>query len=203
MNRGIYRLAWFQRPIGPWSEGDPAALPRRWFDRIPIFGWIGLRREAAIHGNGFWIRPLVIELSLGIGFALLYWWEMQRGLVPAWARNPAFRYPDEMILAEFFLQVLLISLMAVATFIDFDEKTIPDAITVNGTLLLLVLAAALPTSALPVVSVFLPPRMGGGVVEPLLLTSPNPWPGWLDSPRGLLLGMACLIGWCYALTPKL
>ena len=41
LNRGIYRLAWFARPIGPWSAAHEAALPRHWSDRIPIVGWIG------------------------------------------------------------------------------------------------------------------------------------------------------------------
>src|SRR3954470_23476916 len=76
VNRGIYRLAWFPRAIGPWSLPDPAVLPRRRFDRVPVFGWFGLRREATVHGAGFWIRPLAIELGLGLGFVFLYWWEM-------------------------------------------------------------------------------------------------------------------------------
>ena len=148
INRGVYRLAWFPRLIGPWSPPHSDAPPRRWFDRLPVVGWLGLRREAAIHGAGFWVRPMLIEIACGAGFAAMYWWELQRGLLP-----PALRgwvIFDEPIVAQYFSHIVLISLMAVATFIDFDEKTIPDEITVPGALLGLILAACLPLAALPI-----------------------------------------------------
>ena len=78
INRGIYRLAWYARAIGPWSKRHEEAPPRHWFDRVPIFGWLGLSREAGIHGRGYWVRPLLIELAVGIGFAALYWYEVQQ-----------------------------------------------------------------------------------------------------------------------------
>ncbi len=77
-NLAIYRLAWRPRPISPWSRPDPSAPPRRFWDRLPIFGWLGLRREAALHGAGFWVRPMLLELLAGIGLAWLYWWEVGR-----------------------------------------------------------------------------------------------------------------------------
>ena len=54
-NLAAYRLAWNKRPISPLSAPDPIAPPRHWFDRVPIFGWLGLWRETALHGRGFWI----------------------------------------------------------------------------------------------------------------------------------------------------
>ena len=79
-NLGTYRLAWHARPISPWSrpDPDPKTPPRHWTDRVPIFGWLGLRREASLHGAGFWIRPLLVELLAGFGLAWLYWWEIDR-----------------------------------------------------------------------------------------------------------------------------
>jgi hypothetical protein len=53
VNLAIYRLAWHPRPISPWSWPDPSAPPRRIWDRLPIVGWLGLRREASLHGAGF------------------------------------------------------------------------------------------------------------------------------------------------------
>ena len=67
VNWAIYRLAWNQRPISPWGPAPPEAPPRRWSDRLPVLGWLGLRREAALHGSGFWVRPCAIELAMGIG----------------------------------------------------------------------------------------------------------------------------------------
>ncbi len=151
LNRGIYRLAWNRRRIGPFSPPDPEAPPRRWFDRIPVLGWFGLRRESALHGKGFWIRPMLIELLTGAGFAALYWWEMSGSIIPTVAAPHVLTPPPDTILhAHVFAHLILISLMIVATFIDIDEKTIPDAITVPGMLIALLLATAIPTSLLPI-----------------------------------------------------
>ena len=29
---------------------------------MPIWGWLGLRRETNLHGRGYWVRPLVVEV---------------------------------------------------------------------------------------------------------------------------------------------
>jgi leader peptidase (prepilin peptidase) / N-methyltransferase len=196
LNRGVYRLAWSPRQIGPWSPPRPDAPPRRAADRIPVIGWFGLRRESPLHGAGFWIRPMLLELAVGGGFAWLYWWEVaQAGLYPV-----TVPHPDAWTLhAQYLVHVLLISLMTVATFIDFDEKTIPDAITLPGTLLLLGLAACFPVIALPVA---VPVPVGGQHIAPLLMTSPGPWSERLDGMHGLLIGLACLWGWALAVWPK-
>ena len=78
VNWAIYSLAWFPRPISPWSRPDPTAPPRRFADRLPIVGWFGLRRESFLHGQGFWLRPMLLEVFAGLGLAWLYWWEIGR-----------------------------------------------------------------------------------------------------------------------------
>lgn len=194
INRGIYRLAWHPRAIGPWSPPHPAAAPRGRFDRLPIVGWLFLRRESPVHGLGFWVRPLLIELFAAIGFAGLYWHEMHGRLLPQVAAAP-----DPVLLhAQFFAHLVLLSLMAVATFIDFDEQTIPDAITLPGAMLGLTILALLPAAALPVLQYEpLPPS-----VSHLRLVSPLDWPADYDGQRGLLIGLLCLAGWSLAVWPK-
>ncbi len=197
LNRAIYRLAWFSRPIGPWSAPHPQAPPRRLSDRIPILGWWGLRREAAIHGTGYWIRPLAIELLTGIGLALLYAWHVPAtGLLP-----DAVPPPDDrgMLYATYLAHALLICLMIAATFIDLDEQTIPDAITLPGTLFGLLLMAAWPAAALPIATTVGTRPVG---IEPLRLTSPHDWAGYLDGSAGLALGLAAFAAWCLAIWPK-
>ena len=58
---------------------------------MPIFGWQRLRREAAVRGRGFWIRPMLLEVATGALFAGLYLWEVQwsEALVLNFAVNKA------------------------------------------------------------------------------------------------------------------
>ena len=139
------------RPISPWSRPDPVGPAATFWDRLPIFGWLGLRREAGLHGAGFWVRPMLLELLAGIGLAWLYWWEVGRrrllppGIPPAFAPEWLSAAAPGVRLAH----TVLITLMLVASLIDADEKIIPDEITIPGTLVGLLLAAAWPWSLLP------------------------------------------------------
>jgi len=232
VNWAIYRLAWNRREISPWGPTPSAALPRKVVDRIPVLGWFGLRREHTLHGRVFWLRPLGVELLLGFGLAALYWWEVDRQGLIFWQVKEQLQWafggpvavaanvvPEGLTHATFFSHVLLIGLMAAASFIDIDEKIIPDEITVPGTLLGLLLAVLLPMSLLPHVDVrnappivgepvLLPPAAAGAsmFVEPVTLTAPNKWPASLGGAprwRSLVLGQACWWLWCFALTPRI
>jgi prepilin signal peptidase PulO-like enzyme (type II secretory pathway) len=199
VNLAIYRLAWFPRSISPWSRPGPSAPPRRLTDRLPIVGWWGLRRETELHGAGFWIRPMLIELLMGAGLAALYWWEIQAaGLLPPGLAQPLWPELLRVLHFEFAAHGILIALMATASMIDVDEKIIPDSITIPGTLIGLLLAAAWPSSLLPDI---VPP----GQLIFLHLASPHDWPTWLDGfpCRGsLVLGLTCWWMWCLALLPR-
>jgi prepilin signal peptidase PulO-like enzyme (type II secretory pathway) len=142
------------------------------------------------------VRPLLIELFTATGFAVLYWWEVhQAGLMPD-------RVPHVglwTLHAQYTSHVILISLMIVATFIDFDEKTIPDAITVPGTLAGLVLMAAWPQAAPPIAVLAVPVGFELGRLQ---LTSPAEWPQWLNELNGLWVGIFCFLAWCFAIWPK-
>ena len=214
-NLGTYRLAWNSRPISPWSRPDPKLKTpaRRWTDRVPIFGWLGMRREASLHGAGFWIRPLLVELLFGFGLAWLYWWEIgQLGLLPASMPRAVPAEWMNVLHVQFAVHALLVWLMLVASLIDADEKTIPDAITVSGTLLGLLLAAVFPLSLLPDMSSwtsldFVARRHFWQAVSqdiwPLMtITAPNEMSDWLRGfPRGgsLALGLGCWWLWCFGL----
>ncbi len=192
INWAIYSLAWFARPISPWGPVPPRSSHRSLADRVPVWGWWLLRRETPIHGTLFWVRPLLIELSFAAGIAALYWWEVEQlGLAviptPAWTLH-----------WQWFAHSILIALLTAATFIDFDEKTIPDAITLPGTLLALALAALVPQSHLPIA---VPNAVGGLATGNLLSTSPNPFPAWLHSWQGPALGTLIALVWCAALVP--
>jgi prepilin signal peptidase PulO-like enzyme (type II secretory pathway) len=195
LNRGIYRLAWHARSIGPWSAPLPGAPPRRGVDRVPILGWLFLGRESALHGRWFWLRPLLIELALGVGLAWLYHYEIVRAaLCP-----PGVAADSVTLHAQYLSHVALLALMVVATFIDFDEQMIPDAITVPGTLLGLALAALLPMSR-PLVLLAEDP-IWERCAAPLHLAVPSSWPAWLDGLSGLACGLLASVGWWLSVLP--
>ncbi|MBA3484926.1 MAG: prepilin peptidase [Pirellulales bacterium] len=227
VNWAAYALAWNQRPVSPWSAAHPSAPARRASDRVPFWGWFGLRRESAVHGRGFWIRPLAVELVMAAGWAALYWWEVdQQGLVArqfeSFLQNANLSAPTWTTVATFASHALLVTLMAAASLIDIDEKTIPDGITTPGTLLALVLATVCPMSLLPHVALrqaapvagveILPAAPGPQAdpvalyVEPLSLTAPNAWPAALGgSPNwlSLAIGLTCFAIWIFALTHRI
>ena len=49
----------------------------------------------------------------------------------------------------FFAHAILVVLMVAATFIDFDEQTIPDVITIPGTLIALIIASSTVFAFMP------------------------------------------------------
>lgn len=203
-NAAIYRLAWHWRPIDPWFAPAPEAPPRRWWDRIPILGWWGLRREAPLHGKGFWIRPMAVELFFGLALAGLYLWEIgHMALVHPLAPPGVGQANLHRLHAAFLAHAVILWLIVTTSLIDIDEKTIPDALTVPGTLVGLGLSAALPFSLLPV-----PWRAWGphGVQQIdfgfLTVVSPHVWQGWvhdLGQAWLLAIGLACWWLWCVAL----
>ncbi len=193
----IYSWCYFPRPISPFALPHPESPPRQSWDRVPVLGWFGLRRERYVHGRWFWLRPLLIELALAIAIPMLYWFETQAGgLLPE-----AFRVPQTIQLAEpwmtrlFAVHAVLLVLMTAATFIDFDEQTIPDIITVPGTIL------ALLSGAVSIFG-FLPAGVDQGLT-PTTFSLPflPPDPKWF-TPTGLITGLAIWSGWCFAIADR-
>jgi leader peptidase (prepilin peptidase) / N-methyltransferase len=226
VNWAAYSLAWNSRPVSPWSAAHPKAPARRAADRVPLWGWLGLRRESVVHGRGFWIRPIAVELMMAAAWAALYWWEVdQQGPVArqfdSILQGANLVAPTWITVATFVSHALLVTLMAAATLIDIDEKTIPDGITTPGTLLALILATVCPMSLLPHVALRqgapiagvaiplpagVPAEAGALYVEPLSLTAPNGWPPALEgAPRwlSLAIGLTCFVTWIFALTHRI
>lgn len=200
VNWAIYSLAWFARPISPWSRPHAQAPPRQWSDRLPVIGWMGLARESELHGRLFWVRPALLEVALAAGLAALYWWEVEQLAImprPAPPMLPALL--KELAHWQFLSHAVLIVLMTAATFIDFDEKTIPDSITIPGTLLGLALAASLPQSLLPVLIPL--PSGGGTMIGPLLFRAPDDFPAWAHTWQGPAVATLGIFAWCAALVP--
>jgi leader peptidase (prepilin peptidase) / N-methyltransferase len=205
INFAIYHFAYFTRPISPWQrkpktyerEGkafesiQPNALAK-----LPVIGWLTRSNERAEFGNWFWIRPLLIEIVTPIALVFLYRFVMSEGLVPAGGPTIA----DTTLTKSFVCISVLFALLTIATFIDFDERMIPDWVTVPGTLFALVGSSLCQDwrlrellQAIPAVTDEVQPN------SPWLVFSAS----WIQgSGTGLALALAFWWGWCFALLDR-
>jgi prepilin signal peptidase PulO-like enzyme (type II secretory pathway) len=156
---------------------------------------------------------MLIELGFGLSLASLYWWEVEQwGLFPELmtmrpGQAVSLLAPLTLTMThqQFAVHVILLALMLVATFIDIDEKMIPDSVTDLGALAGLALAAAMPWSLLPA-AVYVPMAGFAGPnviqVEFLHVAAPLAWPAELSGVVGVVLGLICFWAWCFALLPR-
>lgn len=201
VNWAVFGLAWNRRPHSPWAADHPRDAAASWLDRLPLVGWLRLRRKASQLGRGFWVRPLLVELLTAGLLVGLYLWHVDRaGIVPLWpegavpgaALGPALH-------GWFAFHGLLLVLMLAASWIDIDEQTIPDAITIPGTLAALAAVAIWPWLLLPA------GFAGQGWLTTVDAVYPEPWPAVLAAapePRGLALALAIYLAWWAALLPR-
>jgi leader peptidase (prepilin peptidase)/N-methyltransferase len=196
LNHAIYGWAFLRPAIGPWQKPHEKAPPRSALDYVPIIGWFGLRREDAIHGRGHWIRPLVIEILWPAALAWLYWATMKGELFP----QVFILANDPILLVQFLSHAVFFSLMLIATFIDFDEQTIPDQVTVPGALLGILFAAFSPDSMLQMTNIKVALAKQHTLVH---FASPQDFPNAMSGLQGLLIGLACFFVWCISVLPLL
>ena len=195
INWAIYAWAYFLiRPISPWMKPAEEESARQRQDYFPIIGWPGRARDKKVYGRGFWVRPMLIEIVWMIGLPWFYFWLAGGGLVgqavvPSWWQAETW----------FWLYSIFLGLMTIGTFIDFDEKMIPDAVTIPGTIVALIVAAIAPWSRLP-------EFLAGGLAGPALRSVPHDYPiqGVPADPtwQQLLVVLAILVVWIWALLPK-
>ncbi len=191
INWAIITQAYKPRAIGPWSP-VPARMPARTFaDWLPIVGWWRLRREESIHGERYWLRPFLIELTFPLAMLALYRWEVMGGTLFV-ARLATNLQPE--LHGQFLGHFVLITAMMVATFIDFDEHLIPDSVTLPGTVLGLIGSVVLPGWFL-----FIPAGMSA---TELHANSSGSWPTWLDGQTGLVLAILIISLYCFGLLDR-
>lgn len=164
--------------------------------------WNGKKRKLFLLG-----RPLLVGIGFGL-FAAFYWfWTVAPEAFPLFADSlyaeslkmePAndcvFRYAVHLVLFFFLLT---------ATLTDFDRYIIPDALTIPGTLLLLIAMTALP-AALPAYY-FVPspdaPQEFEQFFEPLSALSPLDRDKMTIAPLAATL-LGCWSLWCFALLDR-
>jgi leader peptidase (prepilin peptidase)/N-methyltransferase len=193
INYAIYQFAYFPRPISPWQR-TPDSPTRPLVQKVPVLGWFARTSESDKHGWLFWLRPMMIELSVPIALWWMYSYIMAGGLLPLGVPPTS----DYVLIQSFVCVALLTLLLTVATFIDFDERTIPDVITVPGTCLAVVMSAAFPDWRLKELD---PTAWPTVAMVDLHANSPFLWPAsWIQGGSlSLFLAIFFWLGWCFAL----
>jgi len=212
-NHAITSWCWYRRPLSPWTnplrwpltkearDAFESVGPRRLWDRIPVVGWFFLRREREIFGRGFWIRPVLIEVGLAIALPWMHQAWIGGQLLPAGVRPNVLALCTPWMTQLFFLHAILLVIMVAATFIDFDERTIPDVLTIPGTLLGLGAAAASARFFPPVEHIAIVPGDRSGIV-PVMAYEPGPYDPWWLASGSLWTGLAVWTVYCFALTDR-
>lgn len=129
LNVCIYRIPWEKSVIWPGSRCPRCWSPISARDNIPIVSWLALRGECRQCGAPISPRYPLIELLVGLLFLALYYVDVVHG------DRGRYGYDIGQPLATFGYHALLVALLVVATFVDYDLFVIPDSITVTGMVL--------------------------------------------------------------------
>lgn len=128
LNVCIYRLPWQKSIVWPSSRCLSCYEPVASRDNLPIASWFILRGECRHCGARFSPRYAWVELLVGLLWLAVYLVDVAHGASLVYAP------PVESFVRMFYHQIMM-SLLVVATFIDFDHMVIPDEATVTGMLL--------------------------------------------------------------------
>ncbi len=147
-----------------------------------------------------------IELMFVAAAVALWWWETcLRGEIPAALGGD--RLADQMLGARYVAHVVLFTLLAAATWIDFRHRVIPDCITVPGVLLGLMATTLEPAVLLPVgreqIRSYAAPHLLPdflGAFGPLQGSPPPEWLAPWPATTGLLAALAALALWWWLCT---
>ncbi len=127
LNVVIWRLPRGESLSRPSSRCPRCLAPIRWFDNVPVLSWLTLRARCRRCRAGISVRyPLVETLTAGLWLLAALRHDVPRNLAPALAHS------------------LLLSALVAVSFIDWDHRTIPDAITKPGIAIGLALSLAFP-----------------------------------------------------------
>lgn len=177
LNVCIYRIpqhenVWraLQSLGSPPSACPFCKTPIKWYDNIPLLGWLSLGGRCRKCRHWISMRYPAIELLNGLLVAGLYWLEIpadwnasiyQSGVYalggPTGIVNSGWLTPQAILHWRYLYHVVLVEALVVATFIDFDFRIIPDGVTL--------------------------PAMTVGVLGGLLIGQVHLVPVWFQSPE--------------------
>ncbi|MGI5939630.1 MAG: prepilin peptidase [Thermoleophilia bacterium] len=123
LNVVIHRLPLGESLIHPGSHCPCCGMPVRWYDNVPVVGWLLLRGRCRHCRESISVRYPLVEGLTGVLFVIAFW-------------RLGIGWP--LLLAWMFL-----SAMICVAFIDVDHMIIPDKIVLPGALIGLVASVAI------------------------------------------------------------
>ncbi|MGF1530029.1 MAG: prepilin peptidase [Puniceicoccaceae bacterium] len=123
LNVCIYRIPAGISIIHPGSRCPHCGTPIRWYDNLPIIGWLRLKGKARCCGAPISVRYPAVEALTGALIATVL------------LQHP---FPLSLIWVTF------VAILVVVTFIDLDHLIIPDRFSIGGTFLFLFLSLIAP-----------------------------------------------------------
>ncbi|MCA9029514.1 MAG: prepilin peptidase [Planctomycetaceae bacterium] len=169
--------------------------PIRWYDNIPIFGWLKLGGRCRDCKMRISFRYPLIELLNALLFVLVYWLEVPVGrsasleasclytpLGPWNYPGNGWLSPEWQIHIQYVFHMVLIESLLVASVIDFDHRIIPDITTTPATVFGILVSAV-------VARVHLAPvwYQNSTLDRDFGLIVPEAWSSYLAPPDGALI----------------
>lgn len=136
VNVCVYRIPWQKSVMWPGSHCPRCLKPIAAYDNIPIVSWLILGGRCRTCGAAIAARYAFVEFLVATLFVACF-------LVDVVIRSDHALYGFEPYYRMLYHQSLL-TLLVVATFIDYDLQLIPDDITVTGLVLALLGGAWMP-----------------------------------------------------------
>lgn len=123
LNVAIYRLPRHESLVRPGSHCPRCGAGIRWYDNIPLVGWLVLRGRCRTCRAAISLRYPLVEAITAIAFVLAMWrFGLSWQLLVAWA---------------------FIAALVVVAFVDYDHMIIPNRIVLPGAVLGLIASVAL------------------------------------------------------------
>lgn len=118
-----------RRSLGGRSQCPHCGARIRWFDNLPVLGWILLRARARCCGGSIAFRYPLVELLTAMLFLSLWLWPPFGDVL---ASVNGKLVVDAAAAAAVALHAVFVSLLIACTFIDFDKQLLPDVLTKPG-----------------------------------------------------------------------
>lgn len=198
LNVCIGRLPLEKSILWPSSRCMNCLRPIRWFDNLPLIGYLRLRGRCRDCGTRFSSRYFFVELFTACAFAGLFYVDV----IVNWFAIPEFEQQGHAIRsfggvpAEawifFFYHALFVSLLIIAAVCDLDRREIPLSVTTTGAAIGLIGAMLFPWPwpSDPAVAVAMPAGEGWYPLkyEGKIPLGMYPWPVWGPLPSWLPAG---------------